>query len=94
MWLRFEVWRKNSPYLPFGFANKLTFRVFYRDEVKTYTDGLKTLLNSIEKANEKLDPNEEREFNPLIPAHGKLLEFAIDMWKCFHVLYPFHASGQ
>lgn len=72
----------------------MRFFVFSRDEVKTYTDGLKTRLNSIEKANEKFGSNEEREFNPLIPAYGKLLEFAIDMWKCFHVLYPFRVPEQ
>ncbi|XP_046660466.1 uncharacterized protein LOC124354217 isoform X2 [Homalodisca vitripennis] len=56
-------------------------------EIKALVDGLKFRLTSVEKAYAKHNPDEDKEFNPLNPGNGSLLEYAGDSWGCFHILW-------
>lgn len=57
--------------------------------MKSYVDGLQSRIYSIEKAYSKFNhEDEETNFNAVIPSFNILLENGLDVWKCFHVLYP------
>ncbi|XP_046660465.1 uncharacterized protein LOC124354217 isoform X1 [Homalodisca vitripennis] len=76
----------NTPSWNLNSSLVVTFRTS-RKEIKALVDGLKFRLTSVEKAYAKHNPDEDKEFNPLNPGNGSLLEYAGDSWGCFHILW-------